>query len=202
MNKQKKGILFLLTGPSGVGKKTIWQPLINLPELKLVFSVSCTTRNKRPNEIEGVDYFFKTKEEFEKMIKNNGLLEYATYANNYYGTPKSFVDQVRKEGKNILLELEPQGGLNIIKMFKENKDSNFVSIFIAPENIDVLKERLLERSTESIDVITQRIKQAEWEIQQATAYQHMIINKTGCQKETTDTLYNIIIDAVRKNKSK
>ena len=110
----KKGFLIVISGPSGVGKRTVLTPLLNDPELNLTYSISMTTREKREGEINGKDYFFLTKQQFEQEIKNDNLLEYATYVDNYYGTPKKYVNDLRNQGKNVLLEIEPQGALLIM----------------------------------------------------------------------------------------
>jgi len=120
-----------------------------------------TTRNKRPGEIDGKDYFFVTKSEFEQAIKENKLLEYATYVNNYYGTPKDFVEKVRNNNQNIFLEIEPQGAIQVINQAKKNHDQKLLSIFIAPPSLEDLKKRLLERSTEPIEIVNQRINTAK-----------------------------------------
>ncbi|WEK83070.1 MAG: guanylate kinase [Mycoplasma sp.] len=187
----KKGLLFLLVGPSGVGKKTIWQPIIKDPRLNICFSISMTTRPMRPGEIEGVDYFFKTKEQFELAIKNNELLEYATYANNYYGTPKAFVEKLRNEGKNVMLEIEGQGALFVIDLCKKCQDDGLVSIFIKPESLEDLRNRLKNRSTECDEVIEKRIKQSEWELTQINKFKYVICNRTGQSEQATKELFNI-----------
>lgn len=193
----KKGLLFLITGPSGVGKKTVWQPIINDPRLNIHFSISMTTRPQRPGEIEGVDYFFKTKEQFESAIRNNELLEYATYANNYYGTPRDFVEKLRNEGKNVMLEIEGQGALFVIDFCKKTHDDGLVSIFIKPENIDDLRNRLKNRSTESEEVIESRIKQSEWEMSQIDKFQYVICNRTGQNEQCTKELFSIFANALK-----
>lgn len=187
-----KGLLIVITGPSGVGKHTIWSPLFNEKDLNLVYSVSMTTRKQRIGEVNGVDYYFVTKEQFQEAIKNNKLLEYATYADNYYGTPIDMVNQIREQGKNIVLEIEPQGGINIIKYCKKNKDNGLLTIFIAPPSIKELKERLMNRHTESIETINKRIKVAKWEIKQARKYQYKIINETDDPIKATNKLRDII----------
>ena len=120
-----------------------------------------TTRPKRVGEIEGKDYFFLTKPQFEEKIREHELLEYATFADNYYGTPKRFVDNLRDQGKNVFLEIEPQGGLQIIKMCEKNNDKDLLTIFIVPPSLDELKSRLIKRDTEPKEVIEKRIEQAK-----------------------------------------
>jgi guanylate kinase len=120
-----------------------------------------TTRPKRFDEKHGKEYFFVTKPEFEQAIKNNKMLEYATYCNNYYGTPKKYVDDLRKKGFNVLLEIEAQGGLNLIKQFKQKTDLGFITIFILPPSTNDLIKRLRLRGTEDKKIIDTRIKQAK-----------------------------------------
>jgi len=151
-----------------------------------------TTRPKRIGEIDGVDYFFVTKHKFEEAIVAHELLEYATYAGNYYGTPKKYVDNIREKGQNVILEIEPKGGLQIINICKQNKDKNILTIFIAPPSLGELEKRLINRSSESKDVIKKRLEQAKWEIQQQKYYQYVIVNKPGQQEEATKQLFDIL----------
>lgn len=188
----KKGFLIVISGPSGVGKRTVLTPLLNDPELNLTYSISMTTREKREGEINGKDYFFLTKQQFEQEIKNDNLLEYATYVDNYYGTPKKYVNDLRNQGKNVLLEIEPQGALLIMDYIKKQNDHKFLSIFIAPQSIETLKSRLLGRATETKTKIEKRIKQAEWELSLKDKYDYCVVNGSN-PKDATKKIKEIFV---------
>lgn len=167
---EQKGILFVLSGPAGVGKGTVRQKLFE-QETDLKYSVSATTRKKRPGEKEGVDYFYKTKEEFEEMIERNELLEYAKYVDNYYGTPKQYVLDELAKGNDVFLEIEVQGALQVKKNFPEG-----VFIFLTPPSLKELKNRIVNRGTETKDVIMQRLKEAKNEIKMMENYDYVVVN--------------------------
>ena len=167
----KKGLLIVYSGPSGVGKSTILAEVLKQDDLKLSFSVSMTTRDPREGEEEGVDYFFVDKETFEKAIEEDRFLEYATYVNNYYGTPKDFVEKQREKGYNVMLEIDVQGGLQVME-----KCPDAVTIFIEPPSLEVLKERLIGRGTDPMDVIEQRVSRATGEIEKSATYKYHVIN--------------------------
>jgi len=166
----EKGILFVLSGPSGVGKGTVRQRLFEL-ETDLKYSVSATTRKKRPNEKDGKDYFFKTKSEFLEMIKQDKLLEYAQYVNNYYGTPKAYVEEQLAQGNDVFLEIEVQGALQVKENFPEG-----VFIFLFPPSLDELKNRIVNRGTETEDLVLNRLKEAKKEIDMMSAYDYVVVN--------------------------
>lgn len=166
-----KGNLVVISGFSGSGKGTIIKSLLQSDKDEYVLSVSATSRKPREGEIEGVHYFFKSKEEFELMIKNNELIEYAEYVGNYYGTPRKYVEEMLAQGKNVILEIEVVGGKAIKKMF-----SDAIMIFILPPSISVLKERLINRKSESLEVINNRITQAKNEFNYIENYDYIIIN--------------------------
>lgn len=167
--------LILLCGPSGSGKKTIWSGIINRPKYNAIFSVSMTTRKARKGEKHGDDYFFVTKKQFETAIKKKQFLEHATYIDNYYGTPKAFVIDNLKKNRNVFLEIEMNGALQIMKNFSNKK--KMFSIFICPPSITELRKRLMKRHTENKEVIDKRIKQAKWEISKKKMFDYVIINK-------------------------
>lgn len=167
----KKGLLIVLSGPSGVGKGTIRELFIHRPELNIAFSISMTTRPIRPNEIDGVHYKFVSEPEFFEAIKNNELLEYAQFVGNYYGTPMSAVEELRNQGKNVLLEIEVQGALQI-----KERCPDALMIFVVPPSMEELRRRILNRKTESEDVIAQRLEKAQKEMQLTGQYKYVVCN--------------------------
>ncbi len=167
----EKGVLLIISGPSGSGKGTIVERLVD--DLGYRVSISATTRNPRPNEENGVHYFFKTKEEFEKMIEAGELLEHACFCGNYYGTPKEYVERQLVEGNNIILEIEVQGALQVKKKYNDA-----VLIFTMPPTIAELRRRLVNRGTEDMETIDKRIKRAEEELEYLPQYDYIVINDT------------------------
>lgn len=167
----KKGRLIVITGPSGVGKTTLIKKLLNEYKDKVYFSVSFTSRLPRDSEIDGVDYYFISKEEFKKRVKRNKFLEYALVHDNYYGTDKKLVEDTVFSGKDCLLDIDVQGGLNLM-----SKNIKAIYIFIAPPSIITLKKRLLKRYTDTYDVIEKRVINAEKEIKEKDNYQYIITN--------------------------
>ena len=185
-----KGLLIIYTGPSGVGKGTIRKQLLKLnPNLKL--SCSATTRAPREGEINGVDYYFVTREEFDQMIENNEFLEYTEYVGNKYGTIKSVVRDMLDEGYDVLLEIEVDGFKNIKKLYPDA-----LSIFILPPSREELIERLRTRGTESGEEVEARIKQAEYELSQAGKFDYKVINENI--KYSTNEILSIIADEKEK----
>lgn len=194
----KKGLLIIISGPSGVGKGTLWKPLMGVKEYNLAYSISMTTRDKRMDEIEGKHYFFKTKDQFKQAIANGELLEYATYCSNFYGTPKKYVEQLRNEGKNVLLEIEVQGSIDVMKHMHDINDKLILTVFVMPPSKDELLARLNKRNTESSEVVLQRIKTAQFELDQAKYYQHIIVNDDIARAQ--EQLRQIIANAIKSNK--
>lgn len=166
----KKGFLLVISGPSGVGKGTVLHDLMNTQK-NLVYSVSATTREKRDGEIEGVSYFYKSHEEFKQMIDADQFLEYAHVHNNYYGTPKEFVENEINDGKIVVLEIDVQGAVNV----KKNTD-NAVFIFLAPPSLSELKNRIVGRGTETENDINLRMKNARKELEYIQNYDYLVIN--------------------------
>ena len=165
-----KGNLLIISGPSGSGKGYIASKLIEKYD-NFSLSISATTRNIRPGEVDGVNYFYKTRDEFENMIKNGELLEYAEFVGNYYGTPKQFVLDKINVGQNVLLEIEMQGALKVKEIFPDA-----LLIFIAVPSLDELEHRLKNRGRESDEDIENRIKQAKVDISYADKYDYVVMN--------------------------
>ncbi|HGD5093084.1 TPA: guanylate kinase [Streptococcus agalactiae] len=167
----ERGLLIVFSGPSGVGKGTVRQEIFSTPDHKFDYSVSMTTRPQRPGEVDGVDYFFRTREEFEALIKEGQMLEYAEYVGNYYGTPLSYVNETLDKGIDVFLEIEVQGALQV-----KSKVPDGVFIFLTPPDLEELEERLVGRGTDSSEVIAQRIERAKEEIALMREYDYAVVN--------------------------
>jgi guanylate kinase len=179
-----KGSLVVVSGFSGAGKGTLMKSLLKKYD-NYALSISCTTRNPREGEQDGREYFFKSKEEFIDMINRDDLIEYAQYVDNYYGTPKAFVDSKLKEGKDVLLEIEIQGALKIKQKFPDS-----ILVFITPPSGEELKNRLIGRGTESAEVVKKRLKRAIQESEGVEAYDYILINDDI--DTCTEKLHNLI----------
>ena len=166
-----KGLLIILSGPSGVGKGTVRQELFKDETLNLAYSISMTTRKPRPNEKEGVDYFFVSEKEFEDKIEKGELLEYAKFVGNYYGTPRFYVDELLKEGKNVVLEIEVQGVLQVMA-----KCPDALTIFLVPPSFEELERRIRGRRTEAEEVVKERLDKARKEIATKDEYKYVVEN--------------------------
>lgn len=165
-----KGKLLVLSGPSGVGKGTIVGKLMEKRD-DICFSVSATTRKPRQGEVDGVSYFFVSKDKFEEMIEQNELLEYAQFVENYYGTPRGYVEQKMEEGKTVVLDIEVQGARNVINAFPDA-----VSVYIVPPTYEDLERRLRGRGTETEEQIQGRLNTAVEEARAADFYRYIIVN--------------------------
>ena len=164
-----KGRLIVISGFSGAGKGTVVKKLLEKYNYSL--SISATTRAPREGEVDGREYYFKTVDEFKSLIDYNGLIEWAQYVDNYYGTPRKFVEDEIAEGKNVILEIEVQGAMNIKSQYP-----NAILIFISTKDIETLHERLAGRGSETEEVIQKRIKRASEEAESMESYEYIVIN--------------------------
>ena len=169
----KRGLLIVLSGPSGVGKGTVRAAIFSKGEQKFVYSISATTRLPRTGETDGIDYFFKTREEFEQMIQNKQLLEYAEYVGNYYGTPLEYVENTLASGKDVFLEIDVQGAIQVRELMPEG-----VFIFLTPPDLNELESRIVNRGTDSDEVIAKRMKTAREELELMKYYDYSVVNDT------------------------
>ena len=167
----EKGLLIVYSGVSGVGKGTILSKLMPMEDLNLAYSVSMTTRAPREGEVEGVNYFFVTKKRFLEAVKNGELLEHARFVGNDYGTPKEYVEKMREEGRNVVLEIEIRGAKQVMK-----KCPDALSIYIVPPSIEELERRLRERNSEDEETIMKRISKAKKEMKDIDFYEHVVCN--------------------------
>lgn len=200
---KNKGRMIVVSAPSGCGKGTILSEILKSDNF--YYSVSATTRSPRKGEIDGVNYHFISKDEFEKLINDGGMLEYATYCGNYYGTPKKILEDKMNEGINVILEIEVQGAMKIKEICPEA-----VFIFIVPPSIGELERRLKKRGTEKNEIIAKRVAEAAGEIEKAINYDYIVVNaaledavedfKTIIKAETMKTAYSKnLINEVLKN---
>ena len=171
MGMNEKGILIVVSGFSGSGKGTLMKELLIRYPDTYALSISATTRSPREGEVDGREYFFVSKDEFEKMIAKGELIEYAKYVENYYGTPRDYVEKKLDEGKDVILEIEIQGALNVKKMFPDT-----LLLFVTPPSAEELKKRLVGRGTETMDVIESRMDRACEEAQGMENYDYLIVN--------------------------
>ena len=170
MKEIRKGMLLVISGPSGVGKGTIIGRLMQEDE-SLVFSVSATTRQPREGEIDGVHYHFMSVEKYNELVAQDAFVEHAQVHGNFYGTLKSEVDQRIARGETVILDIDVQGALNVF-----DQGIECTSIFIAPPSLQELRQRLIDRGTEPMDVIEYRVGNAAWELSQKHRYQHIVVN--------------------------
>ncbi|NLY78981.1 MAG: guanylate kinase [Lysinibacillus sp.] len=177
---KERGLLIVLSGPSGVGKGTVRKELFKQPNTNYEYSISMTTRKPREGEVDGVDYFFKTREEFEQLIEKGGLLEYAEFVGNYYGTPLEYVNETLDAGRDVFLEIEVQGAAQI-----REKVPEALFIFLAPPSLSELERRLVGRGTESEEIIQKRIQAAKEELEMMSLYDYVVENdeiQNACDK--------------------
>lgn len=186
-----KGLLIVLSGPSGVGKGTVLKEVMKDESLKLAFSISMTTREKREGEQEGVNYFYVTKEEFEQAVKDGKMLEYAEFVGNYYGTPRDYVEKLRNEGTNVILEIEVQGCMQV-----QAKEPDALTIFIVPPSMEELENRIRGRKSEAEEIIQQRLAKAEKEMEMLNKYKYVVCN------DDVDLAAEIISVIIRRHMEK
>lgn len=167
----KKGLLIVMSGPSGVGKGTIRQYFEQNESLNLAYSVSMTTRLPRENEVDGVHYFFTDRNHFEEAIEKGELLEWAEFVGNYYGTPKKYVEELRNQGKNVLLEIEVQGAIQV-----KEACPDALTIFIIPPSLEELESRIRGRNSEAEEVVQQRLAKASKEMKLVHHYKYIVCN--------------------------
>lgn len=180
-----KGVLTVVSGFSGAGKGTVMKRLIQKYD-DYALSISVTTRNPREGERDGIEYFFKTKEEVEAMIENDEFLEYARYVDNYYGTPRFYVEEMLAKGKNVILEIEIQGAMQI-----KAKNQEAVLVFVTPPSFEELRNRLIGRGTETADVIESRLRRASEEAEGMPSYDYILVNDQV--EDCVDRLHQIIL---------
>lgn len=183
-----RGLLIILSGPSGVGKGTVREILFKDESLNLAYSISMTTRLPRPNEKDGIDYFFVSKEEFEKNMEAGLLLEHAQFVGNYYGTPKNYVEELLNKGKNVVLEIEVQGALQVM-----SKCPEALTIFLVPPSLEELEKRIRGRRTEKEEVIKERLDKARKELETKDNYKYVVVNDEVIKAKEA------IADIIKKN---
>jgi guanylate kinase len=186
----RKGILVILSGPAGVGKGTILKKIMSSYD-DLIYSISATTRVPRNGELDGVNYFFKSIDEFEKMIENDELIEWVKYVDNYYGTPKSFVEEKLSSGKDIVLEIDVEGAINIKRIYPDA-----LMLFILPPSFEELNRRIIGRATESNQIIERRMEKAKLELSLVKYYDYAVVN------DTVENSANAIITILKAEKYK
>ena len=186
-NEGKKGLLIILSGPSGVGKETVRTRLMKIKKFELLYSISMTTRSPRNQEVDGVNYYFVSEAEFKKNIENDNFLEYAKFVGNYYGTPRDKVEQLRNEGHNVLLEIEINGAKQVRSRVR---DEAVLSFFLMPPSLEALEERIRKRKTESDEIIQERLNKGKEEMTMTDNYDYVILNDkvNRAAKEISDLI--------------
>ena len=189
----KKGLLIILSGPSGVGKGTVREYIFSNSNLPFVYSVSMTTRKPRVGEVDGKDYYFVSPEEFQRNIDNDNFLEHASFVGNSYGTPKDKVESMRNEGKHVFLEIEVMGATQVLN---NCKGPGVVSFFLMPPSLSTLERRIKGRKTESKEVIQQRLEKGRREMQLAGMYDYVVINDRV--EKASKQIIDIILQKIKE----
>lgn len=192
----KKGLLIVLSGPSGVGKGTVRKKVFKDESLNLAYSISMTTRSPRNMEKDGVDYFFVDVPTFKKMIEDDKFLEYTYFVGNYYGTPWDYVEKLRNEGKNVFLEIEIEGAKKVLSKCHDD----VISIFLVPPSLEELERRIRGRKSEPDDIIQERLKKAQREISFSEQYQYKVVNDR--LNKAANQIKSIIRKHLKKDLSK
>lgn len=192
----KKGLLIVLSGPSGVGKGTVRKKVFKDESLNLAYSISMTTRSPRNMEKDGVDYFFVDVPTFKKMIEDDKFLEYTYFVGNYYGTPWDYVEKLRNEGKNVFLEIEIEGAKKVLSKCHDD----VISIFLVPPSLEELERRIRGRKSEPDDIIQERLKKAQREISFSEQYQYKVVNDR--LNRAANQIKSIIRKHLKKDSSK
>lgn len=185
-----KGKIIIISAPSGTGKSTIINELMKNDALKLRFSVSATNRMPREGEKDGINYHFISTDQFKELIRNNAFVEYEeVYEGRYYGTLKSEVEKILETGHNLILDIDVKGGVNVKAKYPDS-----LAIFIKPPSVETLRQRLINRNTDSIDTINQRVAKAEYELSFADKYDVVVVNEilSDAVKATSDIILNYI----------
>jgi len=188
-----KGLLIIISGPSGVGKGTVRNKLFQMGDLNLAYSISMTTRDPRVGEVDGKDYFFVSNERFDEAVEKGELLEKAEFVNHRYGTPREYVESLRNIGYNVILEIEVDGAKQVIQ-----KCHDAISIFLVPPSEEELEHRIRGRGTENDETIKQRMSKAHQELQQTSIYSHVVTNDD--LDRAANEIHDILIKYIERNK--
>ena len=195
MNNAKKGLMIVISGPAGSGKGTVNAHLLSTGDF--VYSVSATTRAPRPGEVDGVNYHYITKEEFQNRIDSGDMLEYTEYCGNFYGTPRKEAEEVLASGKNLILEIEVEGAENVKKKYPDA-----VLIMLLPPSFSIQEQRLRGRGTETEEKIRLRLQRTREELRKAPVYDYVVYNRDRCDREAAEEIRSIVTaeqDSMRRN---